>query len=1084
MSQDAVLTDVISILIVDDDPDIRDALRDALVHDGYRVHAVGFGTEAIELVRHGIYGAAVLDMHLPDLDGQVVLRSLMELDPSLPVIILTGHVTTENTVGSLTKGAFAYVTKPYNLEEVRATLRRAVGVKALAIKAESIESALSESEDRFRSVVQTATDAIVIADANGMVLSWNRAAQLLFGHAEEEIVGRPLTLLMPARYRLAHEQGLERMRTIGQSRVIGKTLELHGLRKDNTEFPLELSLGMWKAKGETFYSGILRDISERRRTEQRVAAQYAVSRVLAESQTLRQATPKILQTIGESVDWDVGVIWSVDRRDNLLRCVDLWASPQVNAPEFEAATRAFTFARGVGLPGRVWEKGEPKWILDVTSDPNFPLASIAADQGLHGAFAFPIIIGHEVAGVFEFFSRAIRTPDEDLLRMMAALGNQIGQFTERKQAEEALDRLNHQNKLILNSAGEGIYGLDLQGNTAFVNPAAARMLGWEVEDLLGQPMHPILHHTRHDGTPYPRGECPIYAVFQDGVVRHLDNDLFWRKDGSCFPVEYVSTPIREQEKLVGAVVVFKDITERKRNEERLAKINECFLSFGKDAIENIERLVALCGELLGGRYALYSHLEGTLLHAVGRWHTPPGYTPLGKPDGHICNDVIREGSSDALVLRNLPETPYAQSDPTVLPYKLQTYVGQTVRCHGASVGALCVLYQKDFVPSEGDRRLMGIIASAIGVEEERQQAEDALRHAYDETEKILAGLPCAIVIADQDQRVVYTNSLARQYFGSERASGIGRRVTEVLPLTVEQWHHLVVVGSAGIVPGSTASQDGEFEIGKRKYRYCCFPVALRGSERQQTGLVIWDITEQQQLQDQLIQVEKLASLGTLVFGMAHEINNPVQSIMGMAEILLEEDDPAKIKEYARDIVDSSTHVGTVVRNFAAYARLATREEEMEVDLNERISEAVKLVQRCPQFGCVEVMTELRPIPPLHARRAEVEQVFVNLISNAVEAMEGKGTLALSTRFNDQTVVAKIADTGPGIPKSAIGKIFDPFFTTKDPGKGTGLGLSIVHKIVTKYGGSIRVESEEDKGTTFIIHFPISTKEGHHGTVRI
>jgi PAS domain S-box-containing protein len=143
--------------------------------------------------------------------------------------------------------------------------------------------------------------------------------------------------------------------------------------------------------------------------------------------------------------------------------------------------------------------------------------------------------------------------------------------SERSQAthEEELARVKRQNELILEAAGEGIYGLDCEGKTTFLNPAAAHMLGWEVDALLGQPMHTLLHHTKPDGSSFPRKECPIYAAFKDGAVHHVEDEVFWRKDGSSFPVEYTSTPIVENGKLAGAVVVFKDITERKQAEQEL-----------------------------------------------------------------------------------------------------------------------------------------------------------------------------------------------------------------------------------------------------------------------------------------------------------------------------------------------------------------------------------------------------------------------------------------------------------------------------------------------------------------------------------
>jgi len=230
--------------------------------------------------------------------------------------------------------------------------------------------------------------------------------------------------------------------------------------------------------------------------------------------------------------------------------------------------------------------------------------------------------------------------------------------------------------------------------------------------------------------------------------------------------------------------------------------------------------------------------------------------------------------------------------------------------------------------------------------------------------------------------------------------------------------------------------------------------------------------EIERLQDQLIQAEKLAGLGTLVSGMAHEINNPIQGILGMAELVLDEKDQAKVREYTRDIVEYSRHIAVVVSDFACYARPSAREEEVAVDLCERLAEAVKMVRRCPHFGHVEVALRLQPLPRLRARRVEIDQVFVNLLTNAVQAMGGRGRLELASEAQGGMMDVRISDSGCGIPQSLLDKIFDPFFTTKEPGQGTGLGLSIVSRIVTKYGGTIAVESEQGKGSTFTVRFPL------------
>jgi PAS domain S-box-containing protein len=261
-----------SILIVDDEEDIVLTLRDLLEHEGYHVDFAGTCAEAVARAAERHYNAVLLDLTLPDGDGLTVLKALQERDPTLPVIVLTADVSTDRRVVLRTQGAFDYLTKPYNRDDLRATLRKAVGVKALAVKAARVEHALTESQERFRSLVESATDAIVVADHRGRIVSWNRAASTLFGYAEAEVLGRPLTDLMPARYRDAHQKGLQRLRAGGEARLIGKVVELEGLRKDGSEFPLELSLATWQTQTETFFSGIIRDISERKQVQATLAA--------------------------------------------------------------------------------------------------------------------------------------------------------------------------------------------------------------------------------------------------------------------------------------------------------------------------------------------------------------------------------------------------------------------------------------------------------------------------------------------------------------------------------------------------------------------------------------------------------------------------------------------------------------------------------------------------------------------------------------------------------------------------------------------------------------------------------------------
>jgi PAS domain S-box-containing protein len=186
--------------------------------------------------------------------------------------------------------------------------------------------------------------------------------------------------------------------------------------------------------------GTVQDITERKRTEQRVLVQHRVTQILAEASTLEEATPRLLQALCEGLAWDLGALWQADRHAGVLRCVASWERAFFAAPQFETASRTMTFRPGYGLPGSVWLTREPAYFSDFGHDANFPRTPMAAADGLRAACAFPILLGGEVLGVFEFFSREMRPPDADLLNMMVSIDSQVGQFIERKRAEEALQQ--------------------------------------------------------------------------------------------------------------------------------------------------------------------------------------------------------------------------------------------------------------------------------------------------------------------------------------------------------------------------------------------------------------------------------------------------------------------------------------------------------------------------------------------------------------------------------------------------------------------------------------------------------------------
>jgi PAS domain S-box-containing protein len=295
------------------------------------------------------------------------------------------------------------------------------------------EDELRSSEARFRTLVDHATDAFFLRDEHLNLLDVNRQACESLGYSREELIGTLPRDIDVGLDDAAIARLMDRVRA-------GETVTFESLhrRKDETTFPVEIRIRQIEQGERRFFIGLVRDISVRKRAERRQLAEHGVARILAEAATVEEAIPEILRIVCRCLDWDLGALWRIDKQAGVLRCARLWRKPSVEVPEFEAVTWQTTFQLGSGLPGSVWASHVPACVPDVVNDPTFLRAPIAAREGLHAAFAFPILLGSEVLGVIDFLSREVRQPDQDLLDMMAAIGSQIGQFLDRKRAEDAL----------------------------------------------------------------------------------------------------------------------------------------------------------------------------------------------------------------------------------------------------------------------------------------------------------------------------------------------------------------------------------------------------------------------------------------------------------------------------------------------------------------------------------------------------------------------------------------------------------------------------------------------------------------------
>lgn len=305
--------------------------------------------------------------------------------------------------------------------------------------AKAAETALLQSQERNRAIVDTALDAVVTIDSAGIVTDWNAQAAVIFGWSREEALGRSLVeTIVPERFRQAHEEGIREVLRTGSGAVLNRRIEVAARHKDGRELPVELAVSPAKIGEAYIFSAFIRDITDRRRAERRLASQYAVTRVLAEATSLEEAVPKIIQAIGESLEWELGVFWRVDKAAGVLRCLDQWQMPSLEAEAFLMATWQHVLRHDEGLPGRIWASGKAAWVTDVARDGTSPRRDVAQKMGFHGAFGFPIRVGNEIEGVIELFSRQVQQPDDELLKMVEDIGLKIGQFGERARTEVVL----------------------------------------------------------------------------------------------------------------------------------------------------------------------------------------------------------------------------------------------------------------------------------------------------------------------------------------------------------------------------------------------------------------------------------------------------------------------------------------------------------------------------------------------------------------------------------------------------------------------------------------------------------------------
>jgi signal transduction histidine kinase len=386
---------------------------------------------------------------------------------------------------------------------------------------------------------------------------------------------------------------------------------------------------------------------------------------------------------------------------------------------------------------------------------------------------------------------------------------------------------------------------------------------------------------------------------------------------------------------------------------------------------------------------------------------------------------------------------------------------------GAPAGLLLLASSVPAMAGEDNRRLLLGIANQISLTLDRLETSRVA--ASGKFQAVIDSMPAGVLILDAASRVQLANPAARALLEglSEPAGGMLRRLggVEISPLLSEAIR-------GGAVRGR------EIETGGRVLRLSLGSVRGAAFEEPAALVVVEDVTEQRRVQEQLLQGEKLSALGEMISGVAHELNNPLATVIGYAQLLLEGTLPAETRRMLGVVDSEAARCQRIVHSLLAFARRHPPELRA-VDLAALVSEAAELIAYGVRSEGIEVESDLQPdLPAVLGDAHRLQQVFVNLLQNARQAMESSAPprrIRVSGRRVPEGVRLEFSDTGPGIRSEHLSRVFEPFFTTKEIGRGTGLGLSLAYGTVRDHGGTIEARNNPGGGACFVVTLPVTAE---------
>jgi PAS domain S-box-containing protein len=809
------------------------------------------------------------------------------------------------------------------LKEVQPQLAQ---VKRLINEARALQTSELEFSHLLSYVPEVCAESVVITDTNGNIQWVNPAFSKITGYSAEEVIGKNPRLLKSGQQDQAFYNKLWdtiKAGKIWSSEIINQAKDGHLI---NCEMVITPTLNAQGAV--THFIAV----------EQNVTRYKQIEQALRESEAYRRSITK------NSPDQ----IISLD--------------PELNIQFINHTAPGLTIEQVTGTPicNYFAEDAEVKAKLESVLATGQPIrydteyVTPAKDIIYYESHATPRIVSGQIVGI------VIIARD----------------MTDRKMAESALQQSNAKIELLLNSTAEGIFGIDLEGQCIFCNSACVKLLGYNsVEYLLGHDMHNLIHHSYKDGSPYPLEKCKIYQSFRNGEGTQHDDEVLWRADGTCFPVEYWYYPVFQEGKISGSVVTFIDITERKQAEQKLAQFNQ---ELEEKVQQSTEELQATNEELQAANEELQIRNEEVQYAAKELQASRAGF-----------RSVVDKNASGIMVV----------DEKGIIQY-INPAMQSQFHDYNLAVGN-----------------------------------EFALTHPGKRTEVKIALSEDEIGTAEMDA---------------------------VETLWEDKPAHLIMLHDI------TETKKAHVTLEEERTS-----LAQRVKERTaELSLANAELARAARLKDEFLA------------NMSHELRTPLNAILSMSELLTDgiygEINKEQLKA-VRHIDKGGRHLLSLITDILDLSKIAAGKMKLETAAVIIDSVCLSCIQMVKQIGMKKRVSVLfasdDKVKTLFADERAVKQILVNLLYNAVKFTPHKGKVILELLGDEINRVANInvIDTGIGIPEHELDNLFKPFVQIDSRlnrlHEGTGLGLALVYKLVELHGGSVRVKSEEGKGSTFTVSLP-------------